>query len=127
MTIDNDEPILFVTPKGIKIWKNKQRKLHRLDGPAVEILDVYKEWRIDGKLHRTDGPAIELANGYKEWWVNGKFHRLDGPAVEFPGVSKSWFINDVELTKEEFNDWVQNNDTEWNNELKTLFKLIYET
>jgi len=34
------------------------------------------------KLHKLDGPAIELENYSKEWWINGKRHRLDGPAIE---------------------------------------------
>lgn len=34
----------------------------------------------DDKLHRADGPAVELARGYKGWMVNGEFHREDGPA-----------------------------------------------
>ena len=25
-----------------------------------------------GELHRLDGPAIEYADGYKEWWVDNK-------------------------------------------------------
>jgi len=37
------------------------------------------EWRNEqGKLHREDGPAVELDNGDKSWWVNGKLHREDG-------------------------------------------------
>ena len=36
---------------------------------------VYKD-RIEyrnkgGKLHRLDGPAIEISNGYKAWYVEG--------------------------------------------------------
>ena len=25
-----------------------------------------------GELHRLDGPAVEWLDGYKAWWVNGK-------------------------------------------------------
>jgi hypothetical protein len=31
-----------------------------------------KRWyNEEGKYHRIDGPAIEWSDGYKEWWVNG--------------------------------------------------------
>lgn len=40
------------------------------EGAAV---DAYgnKVWYKDGKLHREDGPAIELANGEKFWYYFG--------------------------------------------------------
>ena len=31
-----------------------------------------KHWFLNGKLHREDGPAVELANGTKSWYLNGK-------------------------------------------------------
>ena len=34
-------------------------------------------------FHRLDGPAIDLLNGDKQWWVNGRLHRLNGPAVDY--------------------------------------------
>jgi hypothetical protein len=52
-----------------------------------------KEWKLNGKLHRLDGPAIELSNGTKLWYVGGNLHRLDGPAVEWLDGTKDWFIN----------------------------------
>ena len=61
-----------------------------------------KEWFLNGKLHREDGPAVELATGYKEWWINGKRHREDGPAVEYANGNKRWFLNGKELTEKEF-------------------------
>ena len=33
-------------------------------------------------------------------------HREDGPAVEFTDGGKYWWLNDVELTEEEFNQWL---------------------
>jgi hypothetical protein len=42
------------------------RKLHRVDGPAVEYVNVFKIWYVDGKRHRIDGPAVEWADGDKE-------------------------------------------------------------
>ncbi len=63
VTIDEDKTI---------IWYNEKDQIHRLDGPAVEWANGYKEWWVKGKLHRLDGPAVEGTNGYKSWWVKGK-------------------------------------------------------
>jgi hypothetical protein len=58
-------------------------------------------------LHRLDGPAIEGANGYKEWCVEGKYHRLDGPAIEHADGSKAWWVDGKHLTEEEFNEYIK--------------------
>ena len=34
--------------------------------------DGNKSWYSNDKLHRENGPAIENVNGYKEWWLNGQ-------------------------------------------------------
>ena len=57
---------------GSKIWRNKEGKLHREDGPAVEYTNGRTEYWINGKLHREDGPALERANGYKEYYLDGR-------------------------------------------------------
>lgn len=31
-----------------------------------------KYWYKEGKLHRLDGPACEFSDGYKQWWIEGK-------------------------------------------------------
>ena len=75
-------------------YKDKAKTiLHRLDGPAYEYADGYKEWYVNGKLHRLDGSAVEYADGCKGWYVNGKRHRLDGPAVEWADGDKAWYVN----------------------------------
>ncbi len=28
-------------------------------------------WKVEGKRHRLDGPAVEWLNGYKAYWVEG--------------------------------------------------------
>jgi hypothetical protein len=53
-------------------------------------------------LHREDGPAIEWVDGYKEWRINGKRHREDGPAYEGADGTKFWYLNDEKLTEREF-------------------------
>ncbi len=60
-----------------------------------------KLWFLNGKLHREDGPAVELANGDKSWYLDGykytkedwekevarpnKSSSLDGKLVEIDG------------------------------------------
>ena len=107
-------------------WRNKDGKLHREDGPAIERSNGSKEYWIDGQLHREDGPAVEWSNGGKEYYINGKLHRENGPAVEWNGDkeyyingkrhredgpavewangSKEYWINDKELTKKQFDN-----------------------
>ena len=65
-------PNPIIDSEGNKRWYNEQRKLHREDGPAVELAKGSKAWWLNDKLHREDGPAIEWANGTNEWWLNGK-------------------------------------------------------
>ena len=40
---------------------------------TVEVKDNGdKFWCLKDKLHREDGPAVELASGSKYWYLNGK-------------------------------------------------------
>ena len=91
-----------MTPQYIKInedgdktyWKNKEMTiLHREDGPAIEWVDGYKVWYLNGQPHREDGPAIEHGNGAKNWYKHGKRHREDGPAYEGADGTKFWIVN----------------------------------
>lgn len=41
-----------------------------------------KKYPLGERLHRKDGPAVELDDGSKRWYFNGLPHRDDGPAVE---------------------------------------------
>ena len=83
---------------GHKEW-HLNGKLHRVDGPAVEYADGTKYWYLNGQCHRVDGPAIESANGNREWFLNGQCHRVDGPAIEDADGYKCWYLNGKELTK----------------------------
>jgi hypothetical protein len=97
----------FEWADGYKEWY-VNGKLHRLDGPAVEFTNGTKEWYVNGKLHRLDGPAVEWADGGKVWYVNGKRHRLDGPAVEWANGDKAWYVNGESISEDEFfkrTDW----------------------
>ena len=59
--------------KTIRWYNNStEKKLHRVDGPAIEWADGSKAWFLNGQWHRVDGPAIEDADGYKCWYLNGK-------------------------------------------------------
>ena len=84
-------------------WRDfDSKKLHRIDGPAVEWANGNKSYWVNGKRHRIDGPAIEWADGGKQYWVDGKLHRLDGPAVEYANGHKSYWVDGKKLTEEEF-------------------------
>ena len=97
-----NESLCKVLPDGTKEWRLPNRKLHRLDGPAVEYANGSKEWWVDGNLHRLNGPAVEYADGSKAWWVDGKLHRLDGPAREWANGHKEWWADHENLTEQEF-------------------------
>ncbi len=93
-------------------YYNKKGQLHRLDGPAVEMMDGLKAWFVNGKLHRQGGPAVVMVDGTKAWYVNGKQHRLDGPAVEYAHGSKQWYVHGTFIgassfgfTQEKFEQW----------------------
>ena len=88
-------------------WFNDKDQFHRLDGPAIEGVDGYKAWLVEGKYHRLDGPAREWANGDKVWWVENKLHRLDGPAVENADGYKAWYVEGKYMTEKEFNAYIK--------------------
>jgi hypothetical protein len=56
----------------------------------------------EGKLHCLDGPAVEYSDGSKEWWINGKLHRLNGPAAVWLDGHNEWYICGDESSEEEF-------------------------
>ena len=89
----DSESFMEIDVIGNIFWKNKDGKLHRLDGPAVECLNGYKAWYKNGLRHRLDGPARELESGARHWYQNGELHRLDGPAVEYNDGDKYWYKN----------------------------------
>ena len=61
------------------------------------------------KLHRLNGPAVEQANGSKFWFVNGKIHRLDGPAAEWSKGSKQWWVCGKRLDNKDIEQWLKDN------------------
>lgn len=104
--MSNDlEDGLNIRPDDI-VWM-KNGKVHREDGPAIEHQSGYSAWYFEGMKHRLDAPAIIWHDGSMEWFVHGSRHREDGPAVTDSDGSKEWWINDVQLTEEEFNQWLE--------------------
>lgn len=89
----------------------KNRRLHRIDGPAFIYYDVFgtiseKQWRQHGKLHRTDGPAYISYNGQgklqrEQWYVNGiEGNPFGGPSSTCYNsfgniITEEWGINDI--------------------------------
>ena len=68
-----------------------------------------KEWFKEDKLHREDGPAVELPNGTKAWFKEDLLHREDGPAHESANGYKSWYLEGKKYTEEEYNIKVSKN------------------
>jgi antitoxin component YwqK of YwqJK toxin-antitoxin module len=99
----NNQSEMKVCASGAKRWFLNS-KLHRLDGPAVELPDGTKEWYLNGKLHREGGPAVEYASGAKYWFLNDKYLREGGPAIELTDGTKAWYLNGKKLS---FEDYIQ--------------------
>jgi len=58
---------------------------------APHNLSNSRRWyNKDRQLHRKDGPAVEDDDGYKAWYINGTM--LD---VEYPGKPREKFIYDT--------------------------------
>jgi len=87
---------------GRKEWY-KEGKRHRLNGPAIELINRYKTlfgykmWYKEGKLHRIGGPAVEHSERGKLWCEYGKRHRIDGPARIYNDGIKIWYYEDKEI------------------------------
>ena len=117
----NNRSTCTVNSNGDKEWRNKEGKLHRVDGPAIEHVNGSKYWYLNGKCHREDGPAVEYIDGSESWILNGRCHREDGPAREFASGRKEWYIEGKKLTEEEFNNRStcitdSNGNKEWKNQ-----------
>lgn len=58
---------------GAQFWYNKNKMLHREDGPAYIWADGTEVYYLNGKLHREDGPAIIWADGTEGYYyLNGE-------------------------------------------------------
>lgn len=82
-------------------------KLHRVDGPALIIIDLgmeqtHEEWMLNGRRHRDGGPAVvyrDLEGNLQEamWYKNGRRHRTGGPAkiniTETGDRELTWYQN----------------------------------
>jgi hypothetical protein len=40
---------------------------------AVEFVDGFQSWYIDGIQHREDGPARIFSTGRKDWFIEGRY------------------------------------------------------
>lgn len=79
------------TSPGIKCAYYLNGKLHREDGPALELLNGTKSWFSLGQLHRKGAPAVVKPDGQRCWYENGKLHREDGPAITKADGTKKWY------------------------------------
>ncbi len=76
------------------------------------IVKVYEDggtsWHNkEGKFHRLNGSAVEHIDGYKAYWINGKLHNLEGPAIIYPNGEVEYCIEDIFYTKESWKKEVQ--------------------
>jgi hypothetical protein len=70
-------------------------KLHRLDGPALELKDGTKWWYRNNERHRDDddGPAF-IGPNVQTWYKTNMRHRMGGPAEIYADASQLWYVND---------------------------------
>ena len=80
----------IVESDGTRKWYWKKR-LHRVDGPAIEWADGGEEWYCHGRRHRGDGPAVTSATGTRAWYWRGQLHREGGPAVIWSTGAEEWW------------------------------------
>lgn len=84
-------------------WLGKKKKCD--NEITCSQQDGYKCWSLnDGRLHREDGPAVEIS-GKKDWYLNGVWqkteyynkdgllHRENGPAIVWDDGGKAWYVN----------------------------------
>jgi len=50
--LNSEESNLTIDENGNKRWRNKNGKLHRVGGPAVETTNGAKYWYQNGRRHR---------------------------------------------------------------------------
>jgi hypothetical protein len=91
-----------------------------MDNPEIDS-DGNKRWYgTQRRLHRVDGPAVEHVSGDQFWFLHGKFHRDDGPAVIYTNGTKFWYLNDNCLV---FDKWIY--EVDMSDEDKVMMKLKY--
>ncbi len=68
----------------------------------VVTANIIRYYNSQDLYHREDGPAVEHIDGYKAWYINGLYHRLDGPAIEYPNGDKYYYLMDIIYFYEEW-------------------------
>jgi hypothetical protein len=95
------QPKLYIDRYGNRRWY-LNGVLHRIDGPACELIEGGKYWYLSGRLHREDGPAVELVGGNKGWYLNGELHRIDGAALEYRDGTQYWHLKGIRYSHSEW-------------------------
>jgi hypothetical protein len=67
-----DRMVLYKQYLGSQILLDTIGRFHCECGPAIIDASGDKFWFKHGKLHRLDGPASEFADGFKEWFIEDK-------------------------------------------------------
>jgi hypothetical protein len=60
---------------------------------CYEIIYYSHFWTKNKKRHRLIGPAMIYSSGQIHWYKNGKLHRSNEPAVIYPGGWRAWYID----------------------------------
>lgn len=65
----------------------------------------WKRYYLKGKMHRTDGPALEMNDGHREWWWHGNLIAMSdfvhsAPDIHSP-ISKSMRLKDQQFVEVE--------------------------
>lgn len=68
-------------------YKNERGDFHRLNGPALEHIDV-TIWMVNGGIHRDDGPAVIFKDGREIWYRRGAPYQPDSSAMSNWQASK---------------------------------------
>jgi hypothetical protein len=72
-----DESTLTIDFFDNKIWRDKQGHYHRLDGPAIEYEDGFKQWHIDGKEYSYEDWKKEVEHRKNLDTIYGKGKEVD--------------------------------------------------
>ena len=78
--------------------------------PRISSNGTKRWYNEHDQLHRIDGPAIIWSDGGADWYINGSRHRTDGPAVIGSDGDQYWYIHGNQLTEEQFNDIIQDEE-----------------
>lgn len=97
----NDYGPAVLRAGGQERWYDREKNIHRENGPAEIFPDGEEVWCKNRKQHRIDGPAVIFTDGYEKWYQGNKFfglnlpRRKNGPAMIKDNGDEEFFKNMV--------------------------------